>query len=368
MPRATLEAPSSAGKGSSHARRVGALLTAAGLLLGACSAGAGTPSPSIPAASSGAASPTQAPLPSPTLASAPTQPAYPLRLTDDTGTVVTLPAEPARIVSLQPATTETLYALGGGARLVGDTNFDDYPAAAKALPHVASYQGVSIEQLVALKPDLVLAGGNGGNPAADIARLRSLGIPVIVVYAATVEAVLADIRLVGEASGLYPAALTLTDAMEARMAAISAAASAAGSRPRTFYEIDHQPEIYGPADDSFVADMVTRAGGQVITTGSSTSYTMPLERLVAADPQVIVLGDADYGTTAAQVSGRGAPWTAMSAVRDGAVRPIDDIIVTRPGPRLADGLAALALAVHPGLALPGGAGSPTPTGAASPTP
>jgi iron complex transport system substrate-binding protein len=281
---------------------------------------------------------------------------------------VTLPAEPARIVSLQPATTETLYALGGGARLVGDTNFDDYPAAAKALPHVASYQGVSIEQLVALKPDLVLAGGNGGNPAADIARLRSLGIPVIVVYAATVEAVLADIRLVGEASGLYPAALTLTDAMEARMAAISAAASAAGSRPRTFYEIDHQPEIYGPADDSFVADMVTRAGGQVITTGSSTSYTMPLERLVAADPQVIVLGDADYGTTAAQVIGRGAPWTAMSAVRDGAVRPIDDIIVTRPGPRLADGLAALALAIHPGLALPGGAGSPTPTGAASPTP
>ena len=362
MSRPSIQAPSpGGGKGPSSVRGLAAPLLAALLLLAGCAAGA-SPSPSTP---SGGVTSSTPPTASPTSTASPTpsQPAFPLTLTDDEGTAVHLAARPARIVSLTPATTETLFALGLGDHLVGDGAFDDYPAAAKRLPHVATYQGVSIEQLVALRPDLVLAGGNGLNAPADIARIRSLGIPVVVVYAATVEGVLADIRLVGEAGGVLPEAVTLTAAMEGRLAAITAAAAAAGSRPRTFYEIDHQPEIYGPADGSFVADMITRAGGQAITTGSSSSFTMPLERLVAADPQVIVLGDADYGTTAAQVGARGAPWSSMSAVRQGAVRPIDDIIVTRPGPRLADGLAALALAIHPDLVLP------APTGVtATPTP
>lgn len=357
MPRPHLSLP-----GHSTGRPA-ALLIAAALLLAGCAAGASA-SPSTPGL---AASPSPAATPAPTAAAVPTQPSYPLTLTDDEGTSVRLASRPARIISLTPATTETLYALGAGDRLDADGAFDDFPAAAKQLPHVATYQGVSIEQLVALRPDLVLAGGNGLNAPADIARIRSLGIPVVVVYAATVEAVLADIRLVGEASGTYPAALALTAEMQARLATISAAAAAAGSRPRTFYEIDHQPQIYGPADDSFVADMIVRAGGQPVTTGSTSSFTMPLERLVADDPQVIVLGDADYGTTAAQVVARGAPWTLMTAVRAGAVRPIDDIIVTRPGPRLVDGLAALALAIHPDLILPA-MSSPTGDPTASPGP
>jgi iron complex transport system substrate-binding protein len=78
---------------------------------------------------------------------------------------------------------------------------------------------------------------------------------------------------------------------------------------------------------------------------------MPVERLVAADPEVIVLGDAAYGTTPEAVAKRPG-WEGMTAVRTGAIRPVDDILVTRPGPRLADGLAALALAIDPKLQLP----------------
>jgi cobalamin transport system substrate-binding protein len=366
VPRANQAPSGSTRKGHSSVPRLAAIAAAALLALAGCS-GAGSNGPTVtPSATTPAPTSTLvttaslAPTPSsgPAATPLPSQPPFPLTLTDDEGTRVSLPARPLRIVSLTPGTTETLYALGGGGQLVGDTTSDDYPAAATKLPHVASYQGVSIEQLVALRPDLVLAGGDGFTAPSDIARIRSLGIPVLVVYAATVEGVLADIRLVGEASGLEPEALALTDAMDARIAAISAAASATGSQPRTFYEIGDQPDIYGPADDSFVADMVHRAGGVPITTGSTSSYTMPLERLVAADPQVIVLGDFDYGTTVAQVQARGGAWASMTAVRDGAIRPIDDTIVTRPGPRLADGLAALALAIHPGLALPGVSPSP----------
>jgi iron complex transport system substrate-binding protein len=142
----------------------------------------------------------------------------------------------------------------------------------------------------------------------------------------------------------------MTAEMQARIDAISSA-TAAVEQPRTFYELGVEPEIYGPADESFVADMVTLAGGEPITTGSTTAYSLSLERLVTEDPEVIILGDANYGTTVEQVVARPG-WDVMTAVKSGAIRPVDDIIVTRPGPRLADGLAALALAIHPDLVLP----------------
>ena len=94
--------------------------------------------------------------------------------------------------------------------------------------------------------------------------------------------------------------------------------------------------------------MVTLAGGEPITTGSTTAFSLSLEAPGDADPEVIVLGDANYGMTPEQVAARPG-WEVMTAVKTGAIRPVDDTIVTRPGPRLADGLAALALAIHPDL-------------------
>jgi iron complex transport system substrate-binding protein len=161
---------------------------------------------------------------------------------------------------------------------------------------------------------------------------------------------MADIELIGQAIGEADAAEAMTTVMATRIDAISAA-TAAVPQPRTFYELGAEPELYGPADDSFVADMVTLAGGEPITTGSTTAFSLSLERLVTEDPEVIVLGDANYGTTPEQVLARPG-WDVMTAVSSGAIRPVDDIIVTRPGPRLAEGLEALALAIHPDLELP----------------
>ncbi len=230
---------------------------------------------------------------------------------------------------------------------MGGTASDDFPAEAAALPDVATFDGVNMEQLVASDPDLVLAAGNGLNKPADIARIRELGIPVIVLYPEDVPGVLDDIQLIGDAIGKSDEAEAMTSAMQARIDDISAAAAAV-PQPRTFYELGADPELYGPTDDSFVADMITLAGGEPITTGSTTVSSLSLERLVDQDPEVIVLGDANYGTTVDQVVARPG-WNVMSAVKSGAIRPVDDIVVTRPGPRLADGLAALALAIHPDL-------------------
>jgi iron complex transport system substrate-binding protein len=321
------------------------------LVTGACSAGGSVaPSTSSPLPVSPSAIAT-APSPAPSASPEATQPSFPLTITDDEGTSVTIPHAPSRIISLTPASTEELFALGEGSQLVGDTDSDDYPAAAKSLPHVATYQGVIMEKLVAAQPDLVIAGGDGFTHPADVAHMRSLGIPVVVIYAATVPAVLADLRLVGEAAGQLPAATAMTEAMQTRMDAIAALAKAEPTHPSVFYEIGVGPDIYAPAQDSFVADMVSLAGGTPITTGDPDSFTIALEKLVVADPQVIVLGDYDYGTTVAEVLKRPG-WEHLTAVVDGAIRPVDDTIVTRPGPRLAEGLAVLALAIDPGLVLP----------------
>ncbi len=319
------------------------------LLATACAGGA-TPRPSAGQTPAASLSPTT---PSPTLASpaSPTADTFPLTLSDDEGAEVTIPARPERIASLTPAVTETLFAIGAGGALVARVEDPAvYPPEAGPIPAVAAFGTVDVEKIVGLDVDLVIAGGLGFTPPEAIARLRALGYPVVVVYAPDVEGVLADVELVGRAVGETAAATALARAMRAGIHEVAAAVQRADA-PRVFYEIDATKEIYGPAEHSFLEEMVTLAGGEPITTGSSTTFEIPLERLVAADPEIIVLGDAAYGVTAAQVAARPG-WSAMTAVRNGAIRPVDDIAVTRPGPRLVDGLRALALGIDPAASLP----------------
>jgi iron complex transport system substrate-binding protein len=277
---------------------------------------------------------------------------FPLTVVDDEGTAVTIEAYPERIVSLSPANTETVFALGGGNRLVGGTDYDDYPPEAVALTDVATFSGVIMEQVVALEPDLVLAAGNYFTPPDDISRMRELGYPVVVVYAPDVETVLADIELIGSSIGTAEEAAAMTAELRTSMDGVTEAAAATGSVPRVFYELGVEPEIYAPAPESFLADMIERAGGEPITTGDPVAWSISLEELVVADPEVIVLGDANYGTCPDAVAARPG-WEGMTAVVNGDVRPVNDVPITRPGPRLAEGLASLARAVHPELELHG---------------
>jgi iron complex transport system substrate-binding protein len=315
-------------------------------LLAACGTGrAPTAAPSPTAAPTATAAAVATPSPTPAAL-------FPVALVDDEGTAVAIPSRPERIVSLTPATTEILFAVGAGDRLVGGTDADDYPEEAKAVTRVVTMGAIDVEKIVGLGADLVVAGGNGFNSPDALAQLRSLGIPVVVVYAPDVAGVLKDIELVATAAGEPAAGTALATAMDGEIGAIRAALAAGGATPpRVFYELDATKEIYGPADDSFVAELIKIAGGDPITTGSPTVFSIPLETLLAADPQVIVLGDAAYGTTPEIVASRPG-WSGMAAVESGAVRPVNDVVVTRPGPRLVEGLRALALAIDPAAPLP----------------
>ena len=241
--------------------------------------------------------------------------------------------------------------------MVATTEFADYPPAAATLPHVANFTSVDVEKIVGLEADLVVAGGNFFNPPEAITRLRGLGVPVVVVYAPDVAGALKDIALIGTAVGLPDKAAGMTAAMQAGFDAVGAA-TAGLPKPRTFYEIDVSTgPIYTVADASVYVELITLAGGTPITTGSKTDYAIPLEKLIAADPELILLADAAYNVTADQVKAR-AGWNVMTAVKTGAIRPVDDVLVTRPGPRLVEGLRALAVAIHPDLVLPSSAPIP----------
>lgn len=282
-------------------------------------------------------------------ACAPASPsAGPLVLTDDAGRVVTISGVPRRIVSLAPSNTEIVCAIGACDRLVGVTDADDYPAEVADLPKVVTYAVVDVEAVVAADPDLVLAAGNELTSSAVIGQLSELGLTVLVLYPEDLEDLYAGITLLGRALDRPDAAGLVVDGMRGRVAAV-AEALAGVERPRTFYEVGvYEGTIYTAGAGSFLAELVAMAGGDPIL-GDAVSTAIQLEELVAADPELILLGDAAYDSsvTPASVAARSG-WSEMAAVGSGRILVVlADPVITRPGPRIVDGLEALARLIHP---------------------
>jgi iron complex transport system substrate-binding protein len=273
---------------------------------------------------------------------------YPVTLTDDAGREVTLEEHPERIVSLAPSNTEIVCALNACDELVGVTDFDDYPPEVKDVPDVVIYAQVDVEKVVAAEPGLVLAAGNEQTPSRVIEQLEELGLTVMVLYPERLEEIYDEIELVGEALDEQQAAAELVADMRERVAEVEEAVAGA-DRPRTFYEVSvFQGTIYTAGKDSFLASLVETAGGEPIT-GDAQGVIQP-EELVVADPELILLGDAAYQprVTPADVRERGPAWQRLTAVQEDAIIPMpEDVLITRPGPRIVDGLEALAAAIHP---------------------
>jgi iron complex transport system substrate-binding protein len=278
---------------------------------------------------------------------------YPLTLSDDAAREVVIDAEPRRIVSLAPSNTEIVCALDACDRLVGVPQYKvGYPtevlATIKDLPIVVTYGPVDREAIAASEPDLILAAGNELTLSADIEGLADLGYAVLVLYPESLDEVSADIELVGEALDKQAEAAAVTAGMAEQVAAVEEAVLGA-ERPRTFYEVSiFEGTIYTAGENSFIASLIDIAGGEPIT-GDAVTTAIALEDLVTADPEVILLGDAAYDATitAGAVADRSG-WDGMTAVAEGRVIPLpEDILITRPGPRIVDGLEAMARAIHP---------------------
>jgi iron complex transport system substrate-binding protein len=294
--------------------------------------------------------PTQAPTEAPTLA--PTATPAGLTLTDGLGRTVKLAGPAQRIVSLAPSNTEILFAIGAGAQVVGRDDFSDFPAEAKALPGVGSLKKGNPEQIVALTPDLVLAAGV--NNPEQVKALEDLGLTVYTLSnPKTLEDLYGNLEIVAQLTGHETEAAKLIDSLKVRVAAVDEKIKAASSKPVVFYELDAtdpaKPWTAGPG--TFVDALITRAGGVNFTglAGITDAYPqVGAEQLVAVDPDLIVLGDSMWGVTPESV-GQRPGWEKLKAVTSKQVFNFDDNLVARPGPRLVDGLEALAQLFHPEL-------------------
>lgn len=324
-------------------RRFAPLLLVLLFSLSACALGDPNASPTT--FSSAAEEPaSDAPAPAPSEAPE----SFPLELTDDADRTVTIESEPERIVSLAPSNTEIVCALDACDRIVGVTDFDDYPPEVADVDKVVTFAQVDVEAVVAAEPDLVIAAGNELTPTSVIDQLGDLGLTVLVLYPESLDEVIADIELVGRAIGRADEATALVADMEERVEAVEAAVEDL-DRPRTFYEVSvFEGTIYTAGEGSFLASLIETAGGDPVT-GDALSTSIAIEDLVAADPELILLGDATYDPTITPESLAARPgWDAMTAVESGDVVVVtDDLVITRPGPRIVDGLEALVRAIHP---------------------
>ncbi|OWK41267.1 ABC transporter substrate-binding protein [Fimbriiglobus ruber] len=274
---------------------------------------------------------------------------FPVTTTDDLGRSVTIPTRPARIISLSPAVTETLFAIGAGPQVIAVTTVDTYPPEATRLPKVGAFgpETISTETLLAQQPDLVFAAGRFHKPVVD--TLEKLGVVVLAVDAGTFEDVERVTTLVGRLSGQEARAATLVADIQRRRAAVRQRAAKAASKPKVLYVLWDDPlQTAGPK--TFVGQMIEEAGGINIFADTEREYPrVSDEAVLARNPDLIIAPDHGDGSIPARVARRPG-WDQLTAVRAGRIAMLDGDLVNRPGPRLIEGLEAIETVIRTGRA------------------
>ena len=284
--------------------------------------------------------------------------AFPLVVTDTCSHAMLIKQRPTRIVSLAPGVTEILFAIGAGDRVAADTAFCNYPEAAKKLPKIGGYLDPNVEKITAIKPDLIL--GERGNKKDVLDRLYTLGLPIVVIDPTKLVEIPQAIKLVGRVTGQNAASEKLAEDFAAREATVRKKLeliSVAG-RPRTLFlfSLDDQGGVFTVGPGSHIDELITVSGGRNIARDTDKPWPqLSMETVAAADPQVIMVLDMQDHAGKHLLSREDAlkrlaaktNWRGVSAVKDGKVYIVDSDTTSRPGPRLIDGLEAMAAILHP---------------------
>jgi iron complex transport system substrate-binding protein len=266
--------------------------------------------------------------------------AFPVKLTDDAGRVVSIDSVPKRVVCLAPANTEIVYALGALDRVVGVTTYDDYPAQVKDIAKMGDFQTPNLEAIAAAKPDLVLV--TGGVQADVLSKLEGLGAKILVIDPKNLAGVFASISTVSKALGAEARGTQVTDSMKAKLTDIK---TRIGSEaPVTcFVEIGWNP-LFTAGRGTLMDDLITHAGGKnVVTQQGYVGYST--EQLLRDQPRVYLGAKSSMGDPFAIDQRPG--YQRLVAVISGRVIVLDDNIVSRPGPRVVEGVLAIARVLHP---------------------
>jgi len=258
-----------------------------------------------------------------------------------------IPKAYQRIVSLAPNITEILFTLGLGDRLIGVTQHCNYPAEALSKTRVGSYIDLSIEKILSLKPDLVIATADG-NEKGSVERLAGFGIPVLVTNPKNLNEVYETIETIGRMIKQEPRAVDLVRSLKKRADRIIQACSHL-SHPRVFLQINEHPLIT-VGKDTFHHNLIQLAGGINLSGQETLKYPKySLEQVLRLSPEVILITSMERGVVAERKKERWQQWKQLPAVRQGRIHILNSDLLDRPSPRLIDGLEALAKAIHPEL-------------------
>ena len=260
---------------------------------------------------------------------------------DDLGRLVAINGTPQRIVSLAPSNTEILFALGLGDKVVGVTDYCDYPPEALEKEKVGGYADPDIEKLVALNPDLILVAH--GTPMDVIDTMVGLGLTLFGIKTSDLDDALNDIRRIGEITDTELEAQALTSEMAVRIQAVTNQTEELEQRPRVFYIVWHDP-LWTAGSGTFIHELIEKGGGVNIC-GNLTGYpTISIEEVVARNPEVIITSS---WPSVYEWAMNETALNATDARQNGRVFACDDNLVQRPGPRLVQGLEWFAHFIHP---------------------
>jgi iron complex transport system substrate-binding protein len=264
-------------------------------------------------------------------------------VTDEAGRRVLVPRKIQRIVSLAPNLTEIVFAVGAGDRLVGRTRYCDYPAEAKSVAEIGDTMTPSIERIIALKPEVVLI-STASQLEVFTRQLNDQHIAVYVTNPQSLNDVFRSIQSLGDMFGETSRATTLVAELTRRADAVSTATKE--KKPvKVFYQVSGSP-LYTIGRDAYLTDLVRRAGGVSVTADVATSFPrFSDEAALAARPEAIILPTG--GSMGAANSTVAAALKNSPAALSNRVYEINDDHLSRPGPRLVDGLEEMARALHP---------------------
>ena len=270
---------------------------------------------------------------------------------------MTVDSAPQRIISLIPSNTELLFAVGAGSSVVGVTTYCDHPPEAREIEKIGDVTAMSLEKIVALDPDLVLA--SKGNARELVYSLKALDVPVFVLDPQSIDEVLDAIVTVGRLAGREEAARELIDGYRKRLAAVAERIGVLpdSARPTVFVGSPFRDENWTPGPETYTSAVIRRAGGRNVADdlAPGTWAVYNLENIVARDPQVL-LSTLGEGQDAEEVRARFleraksmSGWQDLDAVRNERVVLIPENWLLRPAPRLFQAIEMLAGALHPDL-------------------
>ncbi|MDX9916462.1 MAG: cobalamin-binding protein [Gudongella sp.] len=266
-----------------------------------------------------------------------------LSVTDDFGRTIEFESPVESIVTFAPSNTEILFAIGAGDTVKGVTAFDDYPEEVLEIEKIGDYNGINLERIIELEPEVVIFYGKGADD--EVNRLEEAGITVLGFEPESIEEIIDVIERMGTLTGKSTEAQELAESMASKKEELVGKVENF-EKKKVFYEIWHEPLMAAGAG-SFVDQLIILAGGENIAADSESEYPQfDLEQLIERNPEVYLTAN-DLPEKTADSIGQRPGYDELDAVKNGQIYLLDGNLMSRPGPRIIEALELLVEAIHP---------------------